>query len=107
MAVDIKIVYSAVSEHYAQASKNNDRKYSENVAKEFGYSAGELEGIAQDANLGLSCGNPHALANLSKDETVIDLGSGAGLDVFIAARSCGNAIGVDMNKVRRSSTAHE
>lgn len=97
--MDNNTVYSAVDSHYGQAAQNGDRGYSERVAKQFGYSAGELEGIPQDANLGLSCGNPHALANLSKDETVIDLGSGAGLDIFIAARSCKRAIGVDMNKV--------
>lgn len=64
-----------------------------------GYSAGELESIPEEANLGLGCGNPAALAGLKKGEVVLDLGSGAGIDCFLAARKVGprgRVIGVDM-----------
>jgi arsenite methyltransferase len=69
------------------------------VAEAFGYSAEELASIPAEANLGLSCGNPTATANLRPGEVVVDLGSGGGLDVFLAARKVGptgKAIGIDM-----------
>jgi SAM-dependent methyltransferase len=65
----------------------------------FGYSAAELASLPEGANLGLSCGNPQALAAIRPGETVLDLGSGAGFDCFLAARQVGPAgrvIGVDM-----------
>jgi arsenite methyltransferase len=64
-----------------------------------GYSAAELAAIPEDANLGLGCGNPTALAGLKPGQTVLDLGSGAGIDCFLAARKVGpsgRVIGVDM-----------
>ncbi|KIY46841.1 NAD(P)-binding protein [Fistulina hepatica ATCC 64428] len=73
--------------------------YNARVAHAFGYTAEELAVIPPDANLGLSCGNPVAMANIKEGETFVDLGSGAGLDVFLAARSVGasgRAIGIDM-----------
>ncbi|MFH5805468.1 arsenite methyltransferase [Alienimonas sp. DA493] len=69
------------------------------VAEAFGYSAEELDSIPAAANMGLSCGNPTATANLREGEVVVDLGCGGGLDVFLAARKVGptgKAIGVDM-----------
>lgn len=69
------------------------------IAEAFGYSAEELASIPAEANMGLSCGNPTALANLREGETVVDLGSGGGLDVFLAAAKVGpkgRAIGIDM-----------
>lgn len=69
------------------------------VAEAFGYSAQELASIPATANMGLSCGNPTATANLRPGETVVDLGSGGGLDVFLAAQKVGptgRAIGIDM-----------
>jgi arsenite methyltransferase len=69
------------------------------VAEAFGYSPEELASIPADANMGLSCGNPTATANLREGETVVDLGSGGGLDVFLAATKVGptgRAIGIDM-----------
>lgn len=69
------------------------------VAEAFGYSADELGSIPAEANMGLSCGNPTALANLRAGEVVVDLGSGGGLDVFLAAQKVGptgKAIGIDM-----------
>jgi hypothetical protein len=50
------------------------------IAKVSGYSDEELSAIPEDANLGLSCGNPVAIASLREGETVLDLGSGAGID---------------------------
>jgi arsenite methyltransferase len=69
------------------------------VAEAFGYSAEELTSIPPEANMGLSCGNPTATAHLRPGEVVVDLGSGGGLDVFLAARRVGptgRAIGIDM-----------
>ena len=69
------------------------------VAEAFGYTPEELSSIPAEANMGLSCGNPTATANLRAGETVVDLGSGGGLDVFLAARKVGptgRAIGIDM-----------
>lgn len=96
-------IYSAVSSHYSAAStgRTANGKYESTVAQVFGYSDEELSSIPQDANLGLSCGNPRVLAALRPGETVVDLGSGAGFDVFLAAAKVGptgHAIGVDMNK---------
>ena len=64
-----------------------------------GYSAEEIEAVPPGADLGLGCGNPVALASLRKGEVVLDLGSGAGFDCFLAARAVGpegKVIGVDM-----------
>jgi arsenite methyltransferase len=69
------------------------------VAEAFGYSAEELTSIPAEANMGLSCGNPTATARLRAGEVVVDLGSGGGLDVFLAAKmvgTAGRAIGIDM-----------
>jgi SAM-dependent methyltransferase len=69
------------------------------VAEAFGYTAEELASIPAEANMGLSCGNPTATAKLRPGETVVDLGSGGGLDVFLAAAKVGptgKAIGIDM-----------
>jgi SAM-dependent methyltransferase len=69
------------------------------IASAFGYTADELASIPDEANMGLSCGNPIAIASLRPGETVVDLGSGGGLDVFLAAREVGptgQAIGIDM-----------
>jgi SAM-dependent methyltransferase len=64
-----------------------------------GYTDADLKSVPKGANLGLGCGNPIALASLREGETVLDLGSGAGLDCFIAAHKVGKSgqvIGVDM-----------
>ena len=69
------------------------------VAEAFGYRPEELASIPAEANMGLSCGNPTATASLRPGEVVVDLGSGGGLDVFLAARQVGptgRAIGIDM-----------
>jgi SAM-dependent methyltransferase len=69
------------------------------IAEAFGYSADDLAALPAEANLGLSCGNPTATANLRLGEVVVDLGCGAGIDVLLAARRVGptgKAIGIDM-----------
>lgn len=69
------------------------------LARGIGYSAEETAVVPDGANLGLGCGNPQAIAALKAGETVLDLGSGAGFDCFLAARAVGPAghvIGVDM-----------
>jgi arsenite methyltransferase len=69
------------------------------VAEAFGYTADELASVPAEANIGLSCGSPTALAGLRSGEVVVDLGSGGGLDVLLAAAKvgpAGKAIGIDM-----------
>jgi len=71
----------------------------EELSKKMGYTEEELKSIPEKSNLGLGCGNPVALASLKKGETVIDLGSGGGIDCFLAAKKVGETgkvIGVDM-----------
>jgi arsenite methyltransferase len=71
----------------------------EKLAAGVGYSNDELELLPEGANMGLSCGNPTAIANLKPGQVVLDLGSGGGFDVFVAAKKLGpdgKAIGVDM-----------
>jgi len=70
-------------------------------AKNIGYSEEELRNIPESAIMGLGCGNPTALADLKDGEIVLDLGSGAGVDVFLAANKVGSksyVIGVDMTE---------
>jgi ubiquinone/menaquinone biosynthesis C-methylase UbiE len=71
----------------------------QDISKKIGYSEEELKTVPEGANLGLGCGNPVALASLREGETVLDLGSGAGFDCFLAANivgKSGRVIGVDM-----------
>lgn len=71
----------------------------EDTSKKIGYSDEEMDSVPEGANLGLGCGNPVALASLKEGETVLDLGSGAGFDAFLAANRVGKdgrVIGVDM-----------
>lgn len=91
----VKSKYGAV----AASSLSSDHAGVRAVAQAFGYSPEELASIPAAANMGLSCGNPIATANLKPGETVLDLGSGGGLDVFLAAAKVGptgRAIGIDM-----------
>jgi len=71
----------------------------QDIGKSIGYTEEELKAVPEGANLGLGCGNPVALASLREGETVLDLGSGAGVDCFLAADKVGKdgrVIGVDM-----------
>ena len=69
------------------------------ISESIGYSRGELDSVPEGADLSLGCGNPVALASLKQGETVVDLGSGGGLDCFLAAKKVGlkgKVVGVDM-----------
>ncbi|MFH0981979.1 MAG: arsenite methyltransferase [Planctomycetota bacterium] len=86
----------------------------EQLAQSVGYTPAELTDLPEGANLGLSCGNPTALASLQPSEVVVDLGSGGGFDVFLAGPRVGptgRVIGVDMTpdmvaKSRRNTAAY-
>jgi SAM-dependent methyltransferase len=104
-------IKKAVRNRYAQIAKQNTSCCSTakssccgapaavDISKKIGYSDKELKSVPKDSNLGLGCGNPTALASLKSGEAVLDLGSGAGFDCFLAARKVGptgTVIGVDM-----------
>jgi SAM-dependent methyltransferase len=97
-----KTIEEAVREKYAAVAESDlsgEDGGVRAVAEAFGYSAEELASIPAGANMGLSCGNPTATAHLRPGEVVVDLGSGGGLDVFLAAKKVGptgKAIGIDM-----------
>ena len=102
--MDKKEVKKIVKDNYSKIAKNEKcscscgSKDSINIAKQIGYSDEEIK-MASDANLGLGCGNPTALAKIQEGDTVLDLGSGAGFDCFLAVKkvgSTGKVIGVDM-----------
>jgi SAM-dependent methyltransferase len=99
----------AVRDRYARAATENegccgpsccsDTATAEQTAEAIGYSPEELRDLPDDANLGLGCGNPTAIASLEAGQTVLDLGSGAGIDCFLASKQVGpsgTVIGVDM-----------
>jgi arsenite methyltransferase len=91
----VKSKYAAV----AESTLSSDHAGVKAVAEAFGYTAEELTSIPAAANMGLSCGNPTATAHLKSGEVVVDLGSGGGLDVFLASKMVGptgRAIGIDM-----------
>jgi SAM-dependent methyltransferase len=91
----VRSKYGAV----AESTLSNDDAGVRAVAEAFGYSAEELTSIPADANMGLSCGNPTATAHIRPGEVIVDLGSGGGLDVFLASKMVGpegRAIGIDM-----------
>jgi arsenite methyltransferase len=104
----VKSKYGAV----AVSTLSNNHAGVQAVAEAFGYTAEELTSIPADANMGLSCGNPTATAHLRPGEVVVDLGSGGGLDVFLAAKMVGpmgRAIGIDMTTAmieRARANAH-
>lgn len=104
-------IKKAVREGYAQVAKSSGsgcgcgssccggNDYAVETSKGVGYSDEDIKSVPDGANLGLGCGNPVAMASLKAGETVLDLGSGAGFDCFIAAGKVGAAgkvIGVDM-----------
>lgn len=103
-----KKIKRAVKEKYAKIAKENTSCCPTcapcgtdviEQARAIGYSQAELKRIPNDAIMGLGCGNPTALANLKPGEIVLDLGAGAGIDVFLAANKIGEkgkVIGVDM-----------
>jgi SAM-dependent methyltransferase len=106
-----KKIKEVVKENYAKIAKKESAccasasssccapVSAEKISKNIGYSEEEIQSVPQGANLGLGCGNPLALASLKPGEVVVDLGSGAGFDCFLAAKrvgKTGRVIGVDM-----------
>jgi arsenite methyltransferase len=103
-------VKKVVRKRYAEVAKNScscctsessccSTPTDEQVSKVIGYSEEEINNVPKGANLGLGCGNPTALASLKEGDQVLDLGSGAGFDCFLAAKKVGKTgkvIGVDM-----------
>lgn len=82
-----------------ESSCCNSTDLAHNISKSIGYTEEEMNTAPEGANLGLGCGNPVALASLKEGETVIDLGSGAGFDCFLASGRVGKngrVIGIDM-----------
>jgi arsenite methyltransferase len=105
--MESETVKAAVQKRYGEVARGEATcgslcgctENAEALAITFGYEADELAALPEGANLGLSCGNPQAVAALQPGETVLDLGSGAGFDCFLAARKVGptgRVIGVDM-----------
>lgn len=92
---DVRDQYAGV----AKGTLTNDSTAVRSIASAFGYSEAELNQLPAEANMGLSCGNPLALAGIREGEVIVDLGCGGGMDVFLAARkvgSTGRVIGIDM-----------
>ena len=97
-----------VKKRYGEIAKRNKSccsssccSSSTDISSTIGYSKEDLDAVPNEAVLGLGCGNPVALAGLEEGETVLDLGSGAGIDVFLASKRVGDSgkvIGVDMTK---------
>jgi len=108
--VEHKEIKKAVKGRYAQLAKQDRDSCCPSCARGAGslaqaestsYAREDLERIPQEAIMGLGCGNPTAIAELKTGEVVLDLGSGAGVDVFLAANKvgpAGKAIGVDMTR---------
>lgn len=97
-----KTMIDEVREQYAGVALgelSNEASSVRSIAAAFGYSEEELNQLPAEANMGLSCGNPLALAGIREGEVVVDLGCGGGMDVFLAARkvgATGRVIGIDM-----------
>src|SRR5258708_13788265 len=96
-------IQEAVKSRYGSVASANLSSEDEGVravAEAFGYSPEELASIPSEANMGLSCGNPTATANLRPGEVVVDLGCGGGPDVFLGAskiRPTGEALGIALS----------
>jgi len=100
----------AVREGYSRVAKSGSSccqsgccssAKTQKISKKIGYTEEQMEAVPEGSNLGLGCGNPVALAGLKKGETVLDLGSGAGFDCFLASKAVGEkgkVIGVDMTE---------
>ena len=95
MINDVRDQYAGV----ARGELSNESTAVRSIANAFGYSEEELNQLPSEANMGLSCGNPLALAGIREGEVVVDLGCGGGMDVFLSARKVGpsgRVIGIDM-----------
>jgi arsenite methyltransferase len=100
-------IRKVVRQSYAKVARNAGgccgssemQKEATDTSKAIGYTAEDLAAVPEEANMGLGCGNPTAIATLAKGEVVLDLGSGGGFDCFLAADKVGSGgkiIGVDM-----------
>lgn len=109
--MDEKEIKKVVRERYARAAKQGSSCCStaccggtakpKEISKRIGYTDEEMQAVPTGSNLGLGCGNPTALASIKVGETVLDLGSGAGFDCFLASNKVGpngKVIGVDMTE---------
>ncbi|MEN6458259.1 MAG: arsenite methyltransferase [Thermoguttaceae bacterium] len=99
MAIPLEQVVQAKYASVAKCGLSTGHSGVRAVAEAFGYTPEQLASIPAEANMGLSCGNPTAFASLKPGETIVDLGCGGGLDVFLAASKVGptgKAIGIDM-----------
>jgi len=101
----VQFVVEAVQKRYGEVAREEMNSKRSQAAKEiaasFGYTEEELAEIPEGASLGLSCGNPTAITHLKPGEVVLDLGSGGGMDCFLASSkvgSTGKVIGVDMTE---------
>jgi len=96
--------YSATARNFDTVHTAEEQQKLRSIMEAFGYSQEELEEIGKDANLGLSCGNPVKQAKLKKGEAVLDLGCGAGMDLFLARKYIGESsdggklLGVDFSE---------
>ena len=98
---EVRSTYGKIALHQPAGSSAccDPARLAATAAEKLGYSPDEIAALPAAADLGLGCGNPQAIASLKPGETVLDLGSGAGFDCFLAARSVGptgRVIGVDM-----------
>jgi arsenite methyltransferase len=98
-----ELAHNVVRERYGKIAKIKTEPCGccggSSSSKEIGYSKGELSSVPHGADLNLRCGTPVALASLKEGETIIDLGSGGGLDCFLASKKVvakGKVIGIDM-----------
>ncbi len=110
MATESDVIRQSVLERYDEIARADeascgcgcdpaDESQSTVASTRMGYSQEELQALPDGSDLGLGCGNPQAIAALQPGETVLDLGSGAGIDCFLAGRQVtgsGRVIGVDM-----------
>ncbi len=111
--ISSKDIRQAVREHYGEVAQSGSsccapsccspeakkETAADDAAKALGYTEQEITAVPEGSNLGLGCGNPQAIASLKEGERVLDLGSGAGFDAFLAARQVGTrgfVIGIDM-----------
>ena len=102
----IKTGYANILKHTTQNNITtslfqccNPKDITKEIGKKIGYSVEQLSKVPENSNLGVGCGNPIALSSIKKGETILDLGSGAGFDCFLASRETGDTgkvIGVDI-----------
>lgn len=91
--------YSEIAKKNSKVCCGDSKSDAKSISQAVGYTKKELDSIPAESIMGLGCGNPTAIASLKEGETVVDLGAGGGLDVFLAATKIGDtgkAIGVDM-----------